>query len=191
MIGRTIALLAMPLTAVLAVSMILAPLAYAASHFKDARGDTADPNFDIRQAGFDGHGNPFIKVSGKAGGTTSGENCGPAYGYVFAFTNGDHYVIASHDCFDDSEEGNGPEWHAHALTVSTDASGHFACVTSANDDGTAKIKANRAILEGTTETELDHVATVTIIGGAPTTSCPDVGIGAALFVDVLDVATAS
>jgi hypothetical protein len=184
-----IALVATPLAAVLAVSMILAPSAYALSHIKDARGDTVDPNFDITQAGFDGHGNPFIKVSGEAGGTPSAEGCSPAYAYVFAFTNGDHFAIVSHDCFSDSNEGNGgSDWHAHALTVSTDASGHFACVTGATDDGVANIKGHRATLEGTSETELDHVASVTIVGGAPTASCPDVGIGAALYVDVLDLA---
>ena len=50
------------------------------SFIRDDRGDTTDPNFDITQAGFDGHGNPFIKVKGKAGGTTSEEACNPAYG---------------------------------------------------------------------------------------------------------------
>ncbi len=191
MMGKT-ALIAAPLATILAVSMIMTPSAWAFAHINDAKRDAADPNFDVRQVGFDGHGNPYLKVSGEAGGTPSTEDCSPAYAYVFAFTNGDHYAVASHGCFSDSNEGNGADnWHAHGLTVSADASGHFACITSANDDGVANIKGHRVTLEGVSESDLDHVATVTIVGGAPTASCPDVGIGAALYVDVLDVGAPS
>jgi hypothetical protein len=184
------ALVAIPLAAVLAVSMIMVPAAYAFVFIKDAKGDTADPNLDIRQAGFDDQGNPYIKVTGKAGGTRSAEGCSPAYAYIFAFTSGNHYAIASHDCFNDSNEGNGmDDWHAHGFTaVDASSEGHYACITSANEDGVAKVNGEKVTLKGVSETDFDHVATVTIVGGAPAGPCPDVGIGAALYVDVLDVA---
>jgi len=184
------AIVTIPLAAVLAVSMIMIPSAYAFVFIRDTKGDTADPNFDIRQAGINGEGNAYIKVTGKAGGTRSAADCSPAYAYVFAFSNGHHYAIASHDCFIDSNEGNGADdWHAHGFTVvDATAQGHFACITSANEDGVAKVNGEKVTLKGVTETNLDHVATVTIVGGAPAGPCPDVGIGAALYVDVLDLA---
>ena len=185
--------LAVPLAAVLAVSMIMAPAAFAARHMTDAKGDTTNPNFDIQQAGFDDNGVPYIKVIGTAGGTISGTGCSPAYAYVFAFTNGDHYAVASHDCFSDSNEGNGgSDWHAHQIFVSTNTggNGHFACLTGANDSGTASLNGHRVSLKGTTENNLDHVATVTIVGGAPAGDCPGILFGGtvALYVDILDLA---
>lgn len=181
------------LAAVMAVSMIMTPAVYAVSHITDPKGDTTNPNFDIQQAGFDDNGVPYIKVIGTAGGTPSGTNCSPAYAYVFAFANGNHYAVASHDCFSDSNEGNGgSDWHAHGITVSrnTGGTGHFACITGADESGTASLKGHRVSLQGTTENDLDHVVTVTIVGGAPAGDCPGIlgGGTVALYVDVLDIA---
>jgi hypothetical protein len=189
--------IAASLAAVLAVSMIVAPAAFAASgRIHDKKGDTTDPNFDIRQGAFDKDGNAFIRVQGTAGGTPSGTGCNPAYAYVFAFANGDHFAVASHDCFSDSSEGNGgSDWHAHEITVSTNtgSTGHFACLTGANDNGDASVDGHRVTLLNSGESELDHVATVTIVGGAPDGDCPGIlgGGTVALYVDVLDIATVS
>jgi len=191
-------LVASTLAAILALSMILTPAAFAASErIHDKKGDTSNPDFDIRQAGDDRNDNPFIRVQGTAGGTQSGENCSPAYAYVFAFANGDHFAVASHDCFSDSNEGNGgSDWHAHGITVSTNVgdSGHFACITGANENGDAQVDGRTVtLLNVEEESDLDHVATVSIVGGAPAGDCPGIlGEGTvALYVDVLDLAEAS
>lgn len=187
--------LALPLTAVLAVSMIMMPTAWAFTFVKDATDDTADPNLDIKQAGIDAQGIPYIKVLGTAGGTQSGAGCNPAFAYVYVFASGNAYAIASHDCFSDSAEGDGAtDWHAHGFTAvfagpGVKTRGHAACITSANDDGIAKLSEDKVSLLGTSETDLSVAATVTIVGDAPTRNCPDVGIGAALYVDFLDVAS--
>lgn len=175
--------------AVAALAAVLAlPAAYAVTNITDPKGDTADPNFDIRQASFNTQDNPFIKVTGTAGGTVSTASS-PAYAYVFAFTNGDHFAVASHATFSDSNEGNGADdWHAHAITVSSDAGSHFACLTGANDDGKANLYGHKVVLQKSGETDLDHVATVQITPGTPTSSCPALVGGSALYVDVLDVA---
>jgi len=176
------------LAAILAVSMVVTPSAFAVTFLTDAEGDTADPNFDITKAGFNEFGNPYIKVAGEAGGTESTESS-PAFAYVFAFTNGHHFAVASHLGFSDSKEGNGADdWHAHRITTSDDAGGHFACLTGADDRGKANLHPHRVVLLHTAETDLDHVATVTIIPDTPTASCPALVDGSALYVDVLDVA---
>ncbi|MCI0561940.1 MAG: hypothetical protein MN733_25925, partial [Nitrososphaera sp.] len=120
------------LAALLAVSMIVTPSAFAFTNVKDAKGDTANPDFDITQASFNDIGNPFIKVAGEAGGTRSTEGS-PAFAYIFAFTSGNSYAVASHLGFSDSDEGNGADdWHAHAFTASHDAGTHFACLVTVN-----------------------------------------------------------
>ena len=195
--GTNAIVIATALAAVLAISMIVTPAAFAASGIHDKKGDTSNPNFDIRRAGFDHNGNPFLTVQGTAGGTTSGEGCSPAYAYVFAYDNGDHFAVASHDCFSDSNEGNGgSDWHAHGITVTTNVgnTGHFACLTGANEDGDASVSGKRVTLNNVEEESgLDHVATVTIVGGAPAGDCPGIlgGGTVALYVDVLDIATGS
>ena len=183
---KTLYLVVAALAAVLAL-----PAAYAVTNITDPKGDTANPNFDIRQASFNTEDNPFIKVTGTAGGTRSTASS-PSFGYVYAFTNGDHFAVVSHATFSDSNEGNGADdWHAHGFTASSDAGGHFACLTSANDDGRAKLYGHKAVLQGSGEDDLDHVATVQITPGTPTSSCPALVGGSALYVDVLDVAAPS
>ena len=59
---KTLYLVVAALAAVLAL-----PAAYAVTNITDPKGDTANPNFDIRQASFNTEDNPFIKVTGTAG----------------------------------------------------------------------------------------------------------------------------
>lgn len=182
-IMKTLYLVVAALAAVLAL-----PAAYAVTNITDPKGDTPNQSFDIRQASFNSNDNPFIKVTGTAGATRS-TLTSPAFAYVYAFTNGDHYAVVSHATFSDSNEGNGADdWHAHAITVSDDAGSHFACLTGANDNGKANLYGDKVILQHSGETDLDHVATVKITPGAPTASCPALVSGSALYVDVLDVA---
>ncbi|HKU49926.1 MAG TPA: hypothetical protein VJP79_08250 [Nitrososphaera sp.] len=174
--------------AAIAAVMVL-PAAYAVTNITDPKGDTPNSDFDIRQASFNGQDNPFIKVTGEAGGTRSTPTS-PAFAYVYFFTDGSAYAIASHATFSDSNEGNGADdWHAHGFTASTDAGSHFACLTTANDDGKAKIYGHKAVLQGTDEDDLEFVATVEITPGEPTSSCPALVSGSALYVDPLDVAS--
>jgi hypothetical protein len=180
---KTIFLVVAALGAVLAL-----PAAYALTNITDARGDADNPDFDIRQASFNKEDNPFIKVTGDAGGTRSTPSS-PAFAYVYFFTDGSAYAIASHATFSDSNEGNGADdWHAHGFTASTDAGSHFACLVTVNDAGNANLYGHKAVVQDTDEDDLQFVATVQITPGEPTSSCPALVGGSALYVDALDAA---
>jgi hypothetical protein len=181
---KTIYLLVAALAAVMVV-----PAAYAVGNIRDQRGDTDNPDFDIRQASINGNDNPFIKVVGEGGGTVSTPTS-PAWAYAYFFTNGNVYAIASHATFSDSNEGNGAsDYHAHGITASNDAGSHDACLTGANDDGRAKLYGHKVVLTQTGEDDLEFVATVQITPGDPTGSCPALVDGSALYIDILDVAS--
>ena len=158
--------------------------------FEDDEGDTANKDFDITQAGLNSLGNPFIKVDGQAGGTQSNDDS-VAFAYIFTFTGGDSYAIASHEGFSDSVEGNGAtDWHAHQFTASDDTGSNDACIVTVNDNGQANFYPHKVVLQSTGETDLDFVATAVITPGSPTASCPALVDGSALYVNLLDEATA-
>jgi hypothetical protein len=174
--------------AALAAIMVV-PAAYAVGNIRDPRGDTDNPDFDIRQASINSNDNPFIKVTGEGGGTVSTPTS-PAWAYAYFFTNGNVYAIASHATFSDSNEGNGAsDYHAHGITASNDAGSHDACLTGANDDGRARLYGHKVVLTQTGEDDLEFVATVKITPGDPTSSCPALVDGSALYIDILDVAS--
>jgi hypothetical protein len=125
-----------------------------AATLKDLRDDTTNPDFDIRSAGIDDNGDPYIRVSGDAGGTTS-DTEGTILGYVFV-TDAGIYAVTSHGGIEDSTEVDDDEqYHAHLVTL--DANG---CVTSIAEDGNAVLQNKRVTLTGTDATEVTAVQTV-------------------------------
>jgi hypothetical protein len=131
-----------------------APTPAFAAALNDSRGDAANPDFDIRGAGIDDSGNPYIRVSGDAGGTTS-DTEGIILGYVFV-TDAGIYAVTSHGGIEDSTEvGDDEQYHAHLVTL--DANG---CVTSIAEDGKAALHNKRVTLTDTDATEVIAVQTV-------------------------------
>jgi hypothetical protein len=138
--------------AALILNSIPAP-AFAAT-LKDPRDYTANPDFDIKGAGIDDNGDPYIKVYGDAGGTTS-DTEGIIYAYVFV-TDAGIYAVTSHGGIEDSTEVDDDEqYHAHLVTL--DANN---CVTSIAEDGNAVLHNKRVTVTGTDATEVDAVLTV-------------------------------
>ena len=148
-------ILAVLLAIGLAVSLTMTPAVYAYTFVKDAKGDATDPNFDIRQAGLDDSGNPYLKVTGKAGGTTpsSPSQSSLVYAYVFV-TNAGIYAVTSHQAEDSGQVGNDLEWHSHLVTL--DGSG---CVTGISDAGVTKLSGEKVTVLGTGATDVLGVAT--------------------------------
>jgi hypothetical protein len=125
-----------------------------AATLKDPRDYTEDPNFDIKNAGVDDSGNPYISVYGVAGGTKS-DTAGTIFAYVFV-TDAGIYAVTSHGGIEDSTEvGDDEQYHAHLVTL--DANG---CVTSIAEDGEAALHNKRVTLTGTDATEIIAVQTV-------------------------------
>jgi hypothetical protein len=137
-----------------AVGLYSSPTEVFAATINDQRNDTANPDFDIRGAGLDDNGDPYIRVSGAAGGTTS-DTEGTIYGYVF-ITDAGIYAVTSHGGIEDSEEvGDDEQYHAHLVTLDENN-----CVTSIEEDGDAVLHNNRVTVTGTDATEVDQVLTV-------------------------------
>ncbi len=119
-----------------------------AATLNDSRGDTTNPDFDIRGAGIDDNGNPYIRVSGDAGGTTS-DTEGIIFAYVFV-TDAGIYAVTSHGGIEDSTEvGDDEQYHAHLVTLDEDN-----CVTSIEEDGNAILHNKRVTVTGTDATEV-------------------------------------
>ena len=145
----------MSFVAVFAVAMILGQPAFANGGEKIKDKKDAAPDFDIRKAGIDKNGNPFIKVTGTAGGTS-------APGVIFAYlivTDDGTYVAPSHDFDDDPEQGGdgGLEYHGHKVT-STDSDG---CVTGLSTDSEVVLSGKKITFTGTSATEV--LAAVTAV----------------------------
>ncbi len=147
--------LLLALAAVLgAMGLYSAPAQVFAAALNDQRGDTENPNFDIRGAGVDDNGDPYTRVSGVAGGTTS-DTEGTIYAYVF-ITDAGIYAVTSHGGIEDSEEvGDDEQYHAHLVTLDDDN-----CVTSIEEDGNAVLHNKRVTITDTDATEVNKVLTV-------------------------------
>lgn len=164
------ALLAGPLAAVLAVSMIVTPAW--ASQINDPR-DATNANFDIKGAGIDDNGNPYIKVFGNAGGTIS-TTTGTIYAYVLVTDDG-IYAVTSHGGVEDSTEvGDDRQYHAHKVTLDENN-----CVTSLVEDGVALLNNNKVTVLGTSATTVNGALTVQLNAGAGT--CPSTIAVTAVF----------
>ena len=125
-----------------------------AATLNDPRDDAANPDFDIRGAGIDDNGDPYIRVSGDAGGTTS-DTEGIIFAYVFV-TDAGIYAVTSHGGIEDSTEvGDDEQYHAHLVTLDENN-----CVTSIKEDGNAVLHNNRVTVTGTDATEVNAVLTV-------------------------------
>jgi hypothetical protein len=135
-------ILAIPLAAVLAVSMIVTPAAYA-EQWKD---------FDITDFGINGDGDLFITVAGTAGGTTPND-LEDVYAYLWV-TNVGIVAVTSHIAEDSGDVGDDLEWHAHILSVSD------GCVTGETDAGVPVMDGDTITLSGTGATSVDGAASV-------------------------------
>jgi hypothetical protein len=129
------------------VMMMTAPSIYAAS---------PDFTIDDDNFGIDEDGNPFLTVTGTAGGTIPDEE-GDIYAYVF-FTDDGIYAVTSHPGIEDSDEvGDDEEWHAHKVTLDGDN-----CVTSLDEDGNASLDGNTVTVEDTNAEEVSQVLTAVL-----------------------------
>jgi hypothetical protein len=99
-----------------------------AATIKDPRDYPANPDFDIKGAGIDDNGDPYIKVYGEAGGTTS-DTEGIIYAYVFVTGAGIYAVTWGIE--DSTEVPDDEQYHAHLVTLDDDN-----CVTSIEEMGT-------------------------------------------------------
>ena len=137
-----------------ALGLYSSPTQVFAAALNDPRGDATNPDFDIRGAGVDDNGDPYIRVSGVAGGTTS-ETEGTIFAYVF-ITDAGIYAVTSHGGIEDSTEvGDDEQYHAHLVTLDNDN-----CVTSIEEDGNAGLHNKRVTITGTDATEFNQVLTV-------------------------------
>lgn len=137
-----------------AVGLYSSPTQVFAAALNDPRSDATNPDFDIRGAGVDDNGDPYMRVSGDVGGTTSDKE-GTIYGYVF-ITDAGIYAVTSHGGIEDSEEvGDDEQYHAHLVTLDENN-----CVTSIAEDGNAVLQNKRVTVTGTDATEVNQVLTV-------------------------------
>jgi len=137
-----------------ALGLYSSPTQVFAAALNDPRGDSTNPDFDIRGAGVDDNGDPYIRVSGDAGGTTS-DTEGIIFAYVF-FTDAGIYAVTSHGGIEDSTEVDDDEqYHAHLVTLDENN-----CVTSIEEDGNAVLHNKRVTVTGTGATEVNQVLTV-------------------------------
>jgi hypothetical protein len=151
-------ILAIPLAAVIAVSMVATPVW--ASSLNDGRGDAANPNFDIKGAGINDDGNPYIKVYGTAGGTES-NTAGTIYAYVLVTDDG-IYAVTSHGGVEDSSEvGDDTAYHAHRVTLDENN-----CVLTLEETGDAVLSNKMVIVTGTDATTVNAALTVQLNAGA-------------------------
>jgi hypothetical protein len=136
-----------------ALGLYSSPTQVFAATLNDPRGDATNPDFDIRGAGVDDNGDPYIRVSGDAGGTTS-DTEGTIFAYVF-ITDAGIYAVTSHGGIEDSTEvGDDEQYHAHLVTLDD------GCVISIEEDGNAVLHNNRVTVTGTDATEVEQVQTV-------------------------------
>ncbi len=137
-----------------ALGLYSSPTQVFAAALNDPKGDATNPDFDIRSAGIDDKGDPYIRVSGVAGGTTS-DTEGTIFAYVL-ITDAGIYAVTSHEGIEDSTEvGDDEQYHAHLVTLDENN-----CVTSIQEDGNAVLHNKKVTVTGTDATQVNTVLTV-------------------------------
>jgi hypothetical protein len=114
---------------------------------------SAPADFDILQFGLDGHGDPRLKVAGKAGGTRPTDP-NTIYAYVFVTDQG-LFAVASHEVEDSTEVTNDLEWHAHKVTLDENN-----CISGIEETGDARLHGNKVEVRNTGATSVSSVLTV-------------------------------
>lgn len=158
-------ILAVPLAAVLAVSMIVVPSAFASSGLaKD------NPDFDITDV------NKFrMTVAGTAGGTVPADQR-HVYAYVFVLSTSDEttlrgYAVTSHHPEDSTEVDDDINWHAHYVEVTEN------CVSKLTEEGNAKLSGDKVSVTG---------AKGTVIAGALVVLQINTGTGSVCVEEIVD-----
>ncbi len=171
---RKTVVVASSLAAILAVSMVVTPSAYALTNLiTDPEGDVTNgnPDFDIKRAGITDTGKLRVVVFGEAGGTKPSAPSldDKVYAYVFV-TDVGIVAVTSHRAEDSGQVVNDLAWHSHRVTL--DGSG---CVSSIEDFGKARLIDDHIHVRDTGATSIDAVLTaeLTINGGVCVTDVFD------------------
>jgi hypothetical protein len=152
-------LLAVPLAAVLAVSMVVTPTA------ANAYGGFAEdsPDFDITKVK-----NFSMTVAGEAGGTVPTSQR-EVFAYVFVLdscsTDLCAYAVTSHFPEDSTEVDSDIEWHAHYVEL-TDG-----CVSLLEEDGNAKLSGNKVSVTDASGTVVAGVTAILSINSGQGAVC--------------------
>lgn len=113
-------------------------------------------DFDITKVGINSDGNPFIQVSGTAGGTKPPEETDIIYGY-FVWTNTGVWVINAH-AFSHGQNTGDDQWHNERVVF--DKNNVPKCLVGAEDAGGIVLDAHNAIFTGTGATKVYNAMTI-------------------------------